>query len=100
MFKNIGHGLEQLGLASRCNGGAAVELVPIGEQQFEEDAIGEQQLKRTQSGSSSRIERNRGAVEADAIGEQLKRTQSGSSSRRGRNWGAAAAAALHRELSE
>ena len=36
-------------------------------------AIGELQLKRTQSGSSSRSERNPGAVE---IGEQqLKRTQ-------------------------
>ena len=60
----------------------------------EADAIGEQQLKRTQSGSSRRSGRYRGAaVEADAIGEQqtkqtlsgyrgaeLKRTQSGSSS--------------------
>ena len=41
-------------------------------------------------GSSSRSGRYRGAaVEADAIGEQqLKRSQSGSSSRSGRNWGA------------
>ena len=52
MFENIGHG---------CNRGAAVE--------------------RTQSGSSSRSRRNRGAaVEADTIREQqLKQTQSGSS---------------------
>ena len=56
MFKNIGHGLEQLGLQA--------------------DAIGEQQLKRMQSGSSSRSGRNRGAVEEDAIREQqLKRMQ-------------------------
>ena len=46
------------------------------------DAIGEQQLKRMQLGSSRQSGRNRGAAaEADAIGEQqLKRTQSGSSS--------------------
>ena len=53
MFKNIGLGLEQLGLqadaiveqqSSGCNCGAAVEA----------DAIGEQQsVKQTQSGSSS-----------------------------------------------
>ena len=44
----------------------------------EADANGEQQLKRTQSGSSSRSGRNRGAVE---IGEeQLKRMQVASSS--------------------
>ena len=53
------------------------------------DAIGKQ-LKWTQSGSSSRRGRNWGAVEADAIGEQqLKRTQAASSSR---NCGAAAEA--------
>ena len=41
------------------------------------DAIGEQQLKQTPLGSSSRRGRNRGAaVEADVIGEQ--RMQSGS----------------------
>ena len=47
-------------------GGAAVET----------DAIGEHQLKWTQSGSSSRSGRNRGvAIEADAIREpQLKWT--------------------------
>ena len=70
----------QSGSSSRsgCNWEAAVEA----------DAIGEQQLKRTQSGSSRRSRHNRGAVgnrgaaaEADAIGEQqLKRIQSGSSS--------------------
>ena len=43
----------------------------------EADAIGEQQLKRTQSGSSRRSGRHRGA--------ELKRTQLGSSSRSGRN---------------
>ena len=91
MFENIGprHGLESSRTAGATSGwkGAAVEA----------DAIGEQQLKRTQSGSSSRSGRNRGAVEglkrtqvassarnrsaaaeADAIGEQqLKRTQIG-----------------------
>ena len=48
----------------------------------EADAIGEQQLKRTQSGSSRRSAHHRGA--------ELKRTQSGSSSRSGHNRGAAA----------
>ena len=69
MFENIGHVLE----SSRT-------------------ACGEQQLKRMQSGSSSRHGCNWGAaVEVDTIGEQqLKRMQSGSSSRRGRNRGAAA----------
>ena len=51
----------------------------------EADTIGEQQLKRTpsgsrveHSGSSSRSERNREAVETDASGEQqLKRMQAG-----------------------
>ena len=42
MFENIGHGLEYSRTAGGCNRGAAVEV----------DAIGEQQLKRTQSGSS------------------------------------------------
>ena len=38
------------------------------------DAIGEQQLKRMQSGSSNRSRRNQEGDEADAIGEQqLKR---------------------------
>ena len=53
-FENIRHGLE----SSRSGEATA-------------DAIGEQQSKRTQSGSSSRSARNWGAaVEADAIGEQ------------------------------
>jgi len=48
----------------------------------EADTIGEQQLKRMQSGSSGRSRYNRGAAaEADAIREQwLKRMQSRSSS--------------------
>ena len=57
MFENIGsrHGLE----SSKRNRGATVEA----------DVIGEQQSKRTQSGSSSRSGRNRGvAAEVDAIG--------------------------------
>ena len=37
---------------------------------------GEQQLKRTQSGSSSRSGRNRGAADTNRE-QQLKRTQSG-----------------------
>ena len=63
------------------------------------DAIGEQQLKRTQAASSSRNRgataevdaiREHAAAEADAIGEQqLKRTQAASSTR---NCGAAAKA--------
>ena len=65
VFENIGHVLEssRTGEAtSGCNQGAAVEA----------DAIGEQQLKRTQSGEHA-------AVEVDAIEEQQpKRTQSGS----------------------
>ena len=92
-----GHGLEssmQSGSSSRAIGRAAVEA----------DAIGEQQLKRTQSGSSSRSGRDReqqleaeangeqqwkrmpqsgpgAAAEADTSGEQqLKRTQLGRSS--------------------
>ena len=76
MFENIGHGLEQLGLQANAiggssrsgrNWGAAVEADTNGhnrraaaeadaneEQQLKRiDAIGEQQLKRTQLGSSS-----------------------------------------------
>ena len=73
MYENIGDGLEQLGLQT--------------------DAMGEQQSKWMQSGSSSRSGCNRGAAaEADAIGEQqlkqidaigeqqLRQMQSGSSS--------------------
>ena len=71
-------------ITSRRNRGAAAE----------EDAVGEQQLKRTQSGSSSWRGRSRGAAaEEDAVGEQeLKRTESGSRSWRGRSRGAAAEA--------
>jgi len=49
---------------------------------LEEDAIGKQQLKRTQLGNSSWCRCSWGAAaEADTIGEQqLKRTQLGSSS--------------------
>ena len=43
MFENIGHGLESSRAAGGCNQGAAVEV----------DAIGELQLKQTQSRSSS-----------------------------------------------
>ena len=58
----------ELGLyTSGCSRGAAVEWMQSGAA-VEADVIGEQQLKRTQSGSSSRRGRNRGAVEADAIG--------------------------------
>ena len=96
MFENLGwnlqeHGLEFSRTAEATSGwkGAAVEA----------DVIGEQQVKRTQSGSSS--------LEADAVGEHwvegLKRTQAASSAR---DQSAAAeadanrgAAALHRELS-
>ena len=70
-------GCMQSGSSSR-SGRAAVEADAIGEQQLkrtqsvEADAIGEQQLKRTQSGSSSRSGRDRE--------KQLKRTQAASSS--------------------
>ena len=60
MFKNTGHGLE----SSRTGEATSVKRM--------QSAHGEQQSKRTQSGSSSRRARNRGAaVEADAIGELL-----------------------------
>ena len=58
----LGMGWNPAGATSGCNREAAVEA----------DAIGEQQLKRTQSG--------RAAAEADTVGEQLKRMQSVSSS--------------------
>ena len=65
----------QLGLqADACNRGAAVEA----------DAIGEQQSKQTQSGSSSRSGRDREQqlkrMQAASMQQQLKRAQSGSSS--------------------
>jgi len=72
------------------------------EEDAEEDTVEEQQLKRMQSGSSSWRGHSRGAAaEEDTVGEQqlkrtqsgeqqLKRTQSGSSSWRRRSWGAAA----------
>ena len=79
MFENIENGLESsrtagatsgrnqgAGSRSRRNQGAAVEA----------DAIGEQQLKWTQSGSSSRSGCDRGAVEVDTIGEQQLCTES------------------------
>jgi len=61
--------------------------------------IREQQLKRTQSGSSSWSEHNQGAAaEANTIREQqLKWTQSGSSSWSEHNQGAAAEANTIRE---
>ena len=71
MFENIGprHGLES----------------SWGYKQMH--AIGEQQSKRTHSGSSSRSRCNREAVEADAIGElQLKRTQSGAAAEADAIW--------------
>ena len=97
MFENIGPGM---GWNPVCNRGAAVEADAIGRAAVEADAIGEQQLKWTQSGSSSRSGRDReaeanrelqwkrmpqsgpgAAAEADASGEQqLERTQSGRSS--------------------
>ena len=62
--ENIGHGLEYSRAAGGCNRGAAVEA----------DAIGELQLKRTQSVSSGH---NREvAAEADTIGEQQLCTES------------------------
>ena len=66
MLESIGHGLEQLvGATSGCSCGAAVKT----------DAVGEQQLKQMQSGSSSQSRRNRGAVDAYASEEQqLKQT--------------------------
>ena len=69
MFENFGsgHGLE----SCKCNRGAAVKA----------DVIREQQLKRTQSGSSSRSGRDRE--------QQLKQMQAASSRR---NRGAAAEA--------
>ena len=75
MFENFGsgHGLE----SSKHNRGAAVEA----------DVIGEQQLKRTQSGSSSRSGRDRE--------QQLKRMQAASSRR---NRGAAAEAKGEQQL--
>ena len=75
MFENIGsgHGLE----SSKRNRGAAVEA----------DVIGEQQSKRTQSGSSSRSGRDRE--------QQLKRMQAASSRR---NRGAAAEAKGEKQL--
>ena len=72
-------GLEQL-YTSGCNEGAAVEADAIWGAAAEAGAFGEQELKRTQLGSSSRRGRNRGTVEVDAIGEQLKSTQLESSS--------------------
>ena len=79
MIENIGpgHGLESSRATSGWKG-AAVEA----------DAIGEQQLKRTQSGSSSCNDSNRGAV------ENLTRTQAASSTR---NLGVAAEADAIRE---
>ena len=65
-----------------CNQGAAVEADAIERAAVEADAIGEQQLKRTQSGSSSRSGRDweqqskrtrsgaAAALEAEANGEQ------------------------------
>ena len=81
-------GCMQSGSSSR-SGRAAVEA----------DAIREQQLKRTQSGSSSRSGRDRE--------KQLKRTQAASSSWKQRQTGSSSGsgcrnrgeAALHRELS-
>ena len=56
--------------ADACNPGAAVEADAIERAAVEADAIGEQQPKRTQSGSSSRSGRNQGAAaEADASGD-------------------------------
>ena len=76
---------------SGCNRGAAVEVDAIGQAAVEADVIGEQQLKWTQSGSSSRSGSKRwAAAEADGNGEQhfeADRCNQG-------------AAALHRELSE
>ena len=73
MFENIGpgHGLESsrtAGATSGCNWEAAVEV----------DAIGEQQLKQTQTGAVVEADRcNWGAAtEADAIGEQQLCTES------------------------
>ena len=63
-----GHGLE----SSKCNPGTAVEADVIGRAAVEADAIGEQQFKQTQSGSSSRSRRDRE--------QQLKQTQAASSS--------------------
>ena len=75
MFENSGHGWnlrEQLaGSSSRSgrNRGAAVEADAIGEQQTKRTPSGTE-LKRTQSGSSSRSRRNRRkAAEADASRE-------------------------------
>ena len=65
MFENIG------GWNPVFNRGAAVEEDAIRRAAVEADAIGEQQLKRTQSGSSSRSGRDREQqLEAEANGEQ------------------------------
>ena len=69
MFDNIGHGLESSRTAGWCSQGAAVEA----------DTIREQQLKQTQSGSSSSAQR---AVQHqithignDGEGEQARRAK-------------------------
>ena len=94
MFENIGHGLERIaqmqsGSSSRSghNRGAAVEADACNRgAEVEANTIGEQQLKRTQSGSSLRgrnhvLGLQGAAVEAGASGEQqVKQMQSGSSS--------------------
>ena len=63
MFENSKYGLESFQNSWQ---GAASKV----------DAIGEKQLKRTQSGSSSQSRRNLEAVEADTIGEQQLCTES------------------------
>ena len=66
------------GATSGCNGKAAVKADGAA---VEADAIGEQELKWTQSGSSSRSGHNQGALEEDEIREQqLKQMQAASSS--------------------
>ena len=61
MFENIGHGLESSRTGEATSGrnrGAAVELSGRNRgAAVEEDTIGKQQLKRTQSGSSSSAQR-------------------------------------------
>ena len=93
MFENSGHGWnlrEQLaGSSSRSgrNRGAAVEADAIGEQQTKRTPSGSRLLKQMQSGSCSRSGRTREAVDnreqqlkADASSKkQLKRMQAGSS---------------------
>ena len=62
MFKNIGHGLEQLGLQADAIGeqqlsGRKLQAAAGAGSSLQIDAVGDHQLKWTQSGSSSSAQR-------------------------------------------